>query len=85
MSKIDEEHRQVALDLVYDRRRPGADGDKGYDPLERFLDLFQGVNAAALRQSRAEELAELPLGERLARRIIDGERNGLEADLAEAI
>ncbi len=85
MSKIEDEHRQVALDLVYDRRRPGVDGEKGYDPLERFLDLFEGVDAAAMRQSRAEELAQLPLGERLARRIIDGERNGLEADLAEAL
>ena len=38
-----------------------------------------------MRASRAEELAALPLGERLARRIIDGERNGLEADLQEAL
>jgi len=79
MTKIGEEQRTVALDLVYDRRR------EGYDPLERFLDLFEGVDAAAVRQTRAEELAGLPLGERLARRIIDGERNGLEGDLAEAL
>jgi 5-methyltetrahydrofolate--homocysteine methyltransferase len=79
MTKIGEEQRQVALDLVYDRRRDG------YDPLSRFLELFEGVDAAAVRQSRAEELASLPLGERLGRRIIDGERGGLEADLAEAL
>ena len=79
MTKIEEEQRTVALDLVYDRR------SEGYDPLERFLDLFEGVDAAAVRQTRAEELAGLPLGERLARRIIDGERNGLEGDLAEAL
>jgi 5-methyltetrahydrofolate--homocysteine methyltransferase len=85
MSRIDEEQRQVALDLVYDRRRPAQDGTPAYDPLSRFLDLFEGVDAAAVRQSRAEELAALPLGERLARRIIDGERNGLEADLQEAL
>ncbi len=85
MTKIDEEQRQVALDLVYDRRRPASDGAEAYDPLSRFLQLFEGVDATAVRQSRAAELAALPLGERLARRIIDGERNGLEADLQEAL
>jgi len=79
MNKILEEQRNVALDLVYDRRR------EGYDPLARYLDLFEGVDMAAARQSRAEELAGLPLGERLQRRIVDGERNGLEADLDEAL
>ncbi|MGN6330557.1 MAG: methionine synthase [Motilibacteraceae bacterium] len=79
MSRIPEEQRQVALDMVWDRRR------EGYDPLARFLELFEGVDASAVRATRAEELAALPLGERLARRIIDGERNGLEADLAQAL
>jgi 5-methyltetrahydrofolate--homocysteine methyltransferase len=79
IAKIPEEQRQVALDMVYDRRRDG------YDPLQRFIDLFEGVDAASARASRAEELAALPLDERLARRIIDGERNGLEADLDEAL
>jgi 5-methyltetrahydrofolate--homocysteine methyltransferase len=85
MTKIDEEQRQVALDMVYDRRRPATDTEPAYDPLARFLDLFEGVDPAAARQSRADELAALPLGERLGRRIIDGERNGLEADLQEAL
>ena len=79
MTKIPEEQRQVALDLVYDRR---ADG---YDPLARFLDLFEGVDAASVRADRAAELAALPLGERLQRRIIDGERTGLEGDLDSAL
>src|SRR5213594_3738539 len=35
--------------------------------------------------SRAQELASLPLHERLKRRIIDGERTGLEADLDAAL
>jgi 5-methyltetrahydrofolate--homocysteine methyltransferase len=78
-ARIPDEQREVALDLVYDRRR------EGYDPLQKFLDLFEGVDVAAARQSRAEELAALPLGERLSRRIIDGERVGLEADLDEAM
>jgi len=79
MAKIPAEQREVALDLVYDRRRDG------YDPLQRFIELFEGVDAAAARAGRAEELAALPLEERLRRRIIDGERNGLEADLDEAL
>lgn len=75
MSKIPDEQREIALDLVYDRRR------EGYDPVQRFIEAFEGVDAASARASRAEELAALPLEERLKRRIIDGERNGLEADL----
>jgi len=75
MSKIPDEHRSVALDLVYDRRRDG------YDPVQKFIQLFEGVDVASARASRAQELAGLPLDERLKRRIIDGERTGLEADL----
>ncbi len=79
MSKIPDEQREVALDLVYDRRRDG------YDPVQRFLELFEGVDVTSARATRAQELAALPLDERLKRRIIDGERNGLEADLDDAM
>ncbi|REF38342.1 methionine synthase (B12-dependent) [Thermasporomyces composti] len=79
ISRIPEEQRQAALDLIYDRRR------EGYDPLQRLLELFAGVKASDARASRAQELASLPLAERLRRRIIDGDANGLEADLQEAL
>ncbi|MEY9934824.1 5-methyltetrahydrofolate--homocysteine methyltransferase [Catenulispora sp. GP43] len=79
IARIPEEQRKVALDLVYDRRA------EGYDPLTRLLELFEGVDAASQKASRADELAALPLEERLKRRIIDGERKGLEADLDEAL
>jgi 5-methyltetrahydrofolate--homocysteine methyltransferase len=79
IARIGGEQLQVALDLIYDRRRPG------YDPLARLLELFEGVDAGELKASRAAELAGLPLWERLKRRIIDGERAGLEADLDEAL
>ncbi|MEV6634567.1 methionine synthase [Actinoplanes sp. NPDC051470] len=79
MSRIPDEQREVALDMVYDRRR------EGYDPLHRFMALFEGVDVASARETRAQELAGLPLDERLKRRIIDGERNGLEADLDAAL
>jgi 5-methyltetrahydrofolate--homocysteine methyltransferase len=85
VARIPDEQREVALDLVYDRRRPATDDQPAYDPLTRFLDLFEGVDPAAARQSRAQELAALPLSERLGRRVIDGERVGLEADLDAAM
>ncbi|WP_341997114.1 methionine synthase [Microbacterium sp. LWH7-1.2] len=81
LASISEEQRKVALDLVWDRREYDADGNVTYDPLARMLDLFAGVDTAALRNQRAAELAALPVGERLERRIIDGEGKGLEADL----
>ena len=43
IARIPEEQLQIALDLVYDRRR------EGYDPLARLLELFEGVDAAASR------------------------------------
>ena len=84
MSRIDERQRQVALDLIYDRRT--FDGEEcTYDPLQEFLQLFDGVELATSKNARAEALAALPLFDRLQRRIIDGEKVGLEDDLKEAM
>lgn len=85
MASIPEDQREAALDLVHDRRRYDDEGRCTYDPLARVLELFEGVDAASVRADRAAELRALPVGERLARRIVDGERNGLEEDLAEAL
>ncbi|AZM91902.1 methionine synthase [Streptomyces sp. W1SF4] len=79
IARFDEEQVSTALDLIYDRR----EGD--YDPLQKLMALFEGVNTKSLKAGRAEELLALPLEERLQRRIIDGEKNGLEADLDEAL
>jgi 5-methyltetrahydrofolate--homocysteine methyltransferase len=79
LSRIPEEQVQVTLDLVYDRRRDD------YDPLQRFLQLFEGVTGSQAAASREAELLALPLFERLERRIVDGARNGLDADLEEAL
>ena len=84
LASIAEDQRAVALDLVWDRREYDADGTLVYDPLAVMLDLFAGVDTAALKDQRAAELAALPLGERLERRIIDGELKGLDADLEQA-
>ncbi len=79
MARIPDERRAVALDLVYDRRR------EGYDPLQRLMALFEGVTTSSSRESRAAELAALPLFERLERRIVEGDRNGLAEDLDAAL
>ena len=80
MNRIEPRAREVALDLIYDRRTY-QDGECTYDPLTEFLQLFEGVEVAATRNLRAAGLAALPLEERLQRRIIDGEKVGLEPDL----
>ena len=76
LSKIDDRVREVCLDLIYDRR------SDGYDPLTELLSLFEGVTVSSQAN---EDLTELPLTERLGRRIIDGNRNGLEDDLDTAL
>jgi 5-methyltetrahydrofolate--homocysteine methyltransferase len=84
MARIEERQKQVALDLVYDRRT--FDGEEcTYDPLQEFLQLFDGVELATSKNARAEALAALPLFDRLQRRIIDGEKVGLEDDLKAAM
>ena len=85
IARIEEKALKVALDLVYDRREYDETGECTYDPLTVFLDLFDGVETTSTKISRAAELAALPLEERLERRIVDGEKVGLEADLLEAM
>ncbi|WP_329193899.1 MULTISPECIES: methionine synthase [unclassified Streptomyces] len=79
IARFDDEQVRTALDLIYDRRA------EDYDPLQKLMALFEGVNTKSMKDGRAEELLALPLDERLQRRIIDGEKNGLEDDLAEAL
>ena len=76
LAKIDLEARETCLDLIYDRRT--AD----YDPLQKLLQLFEGKTTA--KADNAMD-ANLPIEERLKRRIIDGNRVGLDDDLEAAI
>ncbi len=73
-NQISDERWQAALDLIHDRRTNG-------DPLEQYIGLF----AAGEQLGDKVRIAELPVEERLKRRIIDGARVGLEADLDEAL
>ncbi len=85
LARIPEEQRSVALDLIHDRREYNDEGEITYDPLKKFLELFENAETIARRLSVAEELALLPMHERLSQRIIDGEAKGLESDLDEAM
>ncbi|HEV3213765.1 MAG TPA: methionine synthase [Acidimicrobiales bacterium] len=76
LGKIDERAREACLDLIYDRRRDG------YDPLTVLLELFEGVGSSG---GTVDDLEGLTVTERLSRRIIDGNRTGLDADLDEAL
>jgi len=76
LSRIDERAKEISLDLVYNRRTDD------YDPLQELLALFDGVKVNA---GAADEHLDWPVDQRLSQRIIDGNRNGLETDLTEAL
>ena len=76
LNKIDDRAKELALDLIHDRRRPG------YDPLTELMAAFSDVAAGALEQ---EDRSGWPVEERLSARIVDGDRDGLTADLDEAL
>jgi 5-methyltetrahydrofolate--homocysteine methyltransferase len=76
-SRILPQHRippaewQAAEDLVFDRRR------EGYDPLQAFIALFEDRAVEKVEKKGRPEAIE----ERLAYRIVEGDRLDLEADL----
>jgi 5-methyltetrahydrofolate--homocysteine methyltransferase len=75
LHRIAEEEVKVAEDLIFDRRR------EGYDPLQAFMALFEDRTVEkAEKKGRPEKLED-----RLAQRIVDGDRLDLEADLALAM
>ena len=78
LNKLDERVVQVCLDLIYDRRDPAT----GYDPLAELLSLFEGVKSGEIAR---EDRTGWPVERRLEQRIVDGDRDGLEADLDEAL
>jgi 5-methyltetrahydrofolate--homocysteine methyltransferase len=85
LHRIPDEHVEVALDLIHDRRGTagrGGEAPADYDPLHELMRLFEGEREAG---ATAEELAALPVAERLERRIVDGDKDGIDADLDEAL
>ena len=76
MHKIDDKARELALDLIYDRRRDG------YDPLTELMAHFDGVEVGTVER---EDRSGWPVADRLKQRIIDGEREGLIPELEESM
>jgi 5-methyltetrahydrofolate--homocysteine methyltransferase len=75
LHKIPAEEVKVMEDLIFDRRA------EGYDPLQKLLEMFAGRKAA---DNVAKVKAETVEG-RLKDRIIDGDRKGLDDELADAL
>ena len=71
LSQIPQEKIDAAMDLIWDR---------GENPLERYLSLFEGGQAKtdAITQ-------EMPIEEKLRRHILQGTASGLEDDLNQAV
>ncbi|MFT3852956.1 MAG: homocysteine S-methyltransferase family protein [Ilumatobacteraceae bacterium] len=76
VAKLPAAQRDVCLDLIYDRRTPE------YDPLTHFLDVFADVKSV---KAVKEDRSDWPVDKRLSQRIIDGDREGLTAELDEAM
>ncbi len=74
LHKIPKEEVEAAEDLIFDRRRDG------YDPLQAFMALFADRKVSEVKKERPAEVEK-----RLSQRIIDGDRQGLEEDLDEAM
>lgn len=83
INQIPPEAYHLALDLIYDRRQFRPDGEVTHDPLFAFVDYFakNKVDKALAR----DPLVGLSLEDRLKKRIIDGRKVGLEADLELAL
>lgn len=74
LHSIPAEEVKAAEDLIFDRRA------EGYDPLQAFIALFGDRKAA---ENKKELPANTP--DRLKQRIVDGDRTGLDDDLAAAM
>jgi len=71
---IPEEEVKVTEDLIFDRQR------EGYDPLQAYMALFADRQDKETKKARPETVEE-----RLSLRIVEGDRIGLEDELAEAM
>ncbi|CAN5506003.1 methionine synthase [soil metagenome] len=80
LNRFNEHEIDVALDLIYDRRK--FEGDiVTYDPLGEFTTMFEGKTTKSMKK----DIASLPIEERLKEHIIEGEKIGLEDSLKIAL
>ncbi len=80
LNRFNEHEIEVALDLIYDRRKFENDICT-YDPLGEFTTMFLGKTA----QSMKVDTSNLSIEEKLQHHIIDGEKIGLEDNLKIAL
>ncbi|MBX3363949.1 MAG: methionine synthase [Phycisphaeraceae bacterium] len=81
--RIEDVRWQAALDLIYDRRgeRRPPETPPEFDPLQAFMALFSEADVpAATRVVRPKSIDE-----RLRAHIIDGDKEGLEETIAQAL
>jgi 5-methyltetrahydrofolate--homocysteine methyltransferase len=68
-------------DTPYIPKKPAGTPDEPYDPLQYYIALFEGRKGeASAKKQRADTIEEV-----LKDRIVDGDKKGLEDDLAEAM
>jgi 5-methyltetrahydrofolate--homocysteine methyltransferase len=80
LNRFNEHEIEVALDLIYDRRK--FEGDICvYDPLGEFTKMFEGKTAKSMKV----DTSNLSTEEKLKHHIIDGEKIGLEENLTKAL
>ncbi len=80
LNRFNEYEIEVALDLIYDRRK--FEGDiVTYDPLGEFTTMFEGKTTKSMKK----DISSLPIEERLKEHIIEGEKIGLEDSLKIAL
>lgn len=80
LNRFNEHEIEVALELIYDKRK--FDGDICvYDPLGEFTKMFEGKTAKSMKP----DISNLPIEEKLKHHIIDGEKIGLEDNLKIAL
>ncbi|MEL7239198.1 MAG: B12-binding domain-containing protein, partial [Planctomycetota bacterium] len=76
-TKIEDEHWEAALDVIYDRR------DKHEDPLTFYINVFP--EDAGAEEAAGPTLDDLPVEEALKQHIIDGEKRDLTTRLDKAM
>ena len=71
----------MTANTPYIPKKPAGTADDPYDPLQYFIALFDGrTSEASVAKVRADTIEEV-----LKNRIVDGDKKGLEDDLAEAM
>jgi 5-methyltetrahydrofolate--homocysteine methyltransferase len=74
--KIDEKGRELARQLIFDERKPG------FDPLTALMAYYEQASEIS---ARAEKVEPKTLDDKLKGRIIDGNKQGIEPLLDEAM